>query len=114
MAAVSRAPLPALISSADALIQARDPSGARRRIGRHARVLGRRGTFDRLNVRRASSRKRVQATFALPFEEPLDELFAPALLPLGPIAQVAIPARHLADHQVMSHCREFIAEDCAT
>ena len=40
----------------------------------------------------------MQATFALLFEESLDELFAPALLALGPLAHVAIPARHLPDH----------------
>jgi hypothetical protein len=107
-------------------------SDARRRIGRHARVLGRRGTFDRLSVRRAFSLKQVQATFellALLFNEALDELFAPAPLALGPLAQVAIPAsltcgvavvvgraarRGHLQVTVMSPCPEFIGKDRAT
>jgi hypothetical protein len=62
-------------------------------------------------------------------DESLDELFVPAPVALFPLVQVAIPAsltcgvavvvgrvarrRHLRI-TVMSPCREFIAEDCAT
>ncbi len=89
-------------------------SGARLRIGRYARVLGRRRTFDRIDTRRldrpAWPLKRVQATFALLLDKSLDVLFAPTLPALHPIAQVAVPARHLL-MTLISPRREFIAEN---
>ena len=89
-------------------------SGARRRIGRYARVLGRRRTYDRIDPRRldrpAWATKRVQATFALLLENSLDVLFAPKLPALHPLAQAAVPARHLPT-TLMSPRREFIAEN---
>jgi hypothetical protein len=89
-------------------------SGARRRIGRYARVLGRRRTFDRIDTRRldrpAWPTKRVQATFALLLDKSLDVLFTPTLPALHPVAQVAVPARHLP-MTLVSPRREFIAEN---
>jgi hypothetical protein len=61
-------------------------SGPSRRIGRHARILARRGTFDRLDDRLARSSKRVQATFELLLEQLPDELFPPTLLALSLLA----------------------------
>jgi len=52
----------------------------------------------------------VQATFALLLDKSLDALFAPTPPALGPIAQVAVPARHLP-MTLVSPRREFIAED---
>ena len=61
-------------------------SGPSRRIGRHARILARRRTFDRLDDRLPRCSKRVQGTFALLPEQSHDALFPPTSLTLGPLA----------------------------
>jgi hypothetical protein len=56
------------------------------RIEWHARILARRGTFDRLDDRLARRSKPVQATFALLLEQLQNVLFPPTPLALGPLA----------------------------
>ena len=91
------------------MVRCRCRSGAGWRIGRHARVLDRRRTFDRLDTRLdlpVWPTSRVQATFALLFDESLEALFAPTLPALHPLAQGTVSARH-SPMMLVSPRREF-------